>query len=64
MNTMRVKPHADELPVSERAPHGALRAGRLYVDTRVLLPVPLEPRHLVRRARLPVTALTPRFMTA
>ena len=31
----------DDLPVPERAPHGALRAGRLYVDVRVLLPVPL-----------------------
>jgi len=40
----------DEVPVPERAPHGALGAGRLYVDVRVPLPVPLKPRNLVRRA--------------
>ena len=33
----------------ERAPYGALGAGRLYVDVRVLLPVPLKPPNLVRR---------------
>jgi len=36
--------------VPERAPYGALGAGRLYVDVRVLLPVPLKPPNLVRRA--------------
>ena len=40
-----------EVPVPERAPHRALGAGGLYVDVRVLLPVPLKPRNLVRRAR-------------
>jgi len=39
-----------EVPVPERAPHRALGAGGLYVDVRVLLPVPLKPRNLVRRA--------------
>jgi hypothetical protein len=39
----------DEVPVPERAPYGAVRAGRLDVDVRVLLPVPLKPRKLFRR---------------
>ena len=46
---MRVKPYGDKVPIPERAPHGPTGAGRLYIDVRVLLPVPLKPPNLVRR---------------
>ena len=40
----------DKVPVPERAPHGTAGARRLYVDVRVLLPVPLKPPDLLRRS--------------
>lgn len=41
---------SDKVPVPERAPYGTLGTRRLYVDVRVLLPVPLKPPDLVRRS--------------
>jgi hypothetical protein len=40
----------DKVLVPKRAPYGTVGARRLYVDVRVLLPVPLEPPDLVRRS--------------
>jgi hypothetical protein len=47
---MRVKPYAIRFPVPERAPYGTLGTGRLYIDVRVLLPVPLKPPDLLPRS--------------
>jgi hypothetical protein len=46
---MRVKPYAIRFPVPERSPYGTPGARRLYVDVRVLVPVPRKPPGLVRR---------------
>jgi len=40
----------DKVPVPERTPYGTVGARRLYVDVRVLLPVPLKPPDLLRRS--------------
>jgi len=40
-----------KVPVPERSPYGTLGVRRLYVDVRVLVPVPLKPPGLIRRSR-------------